>query len=164
VFVRDGVRLSEAERRRRLLDAPFALAAPKAGTAYSVNTPAGEIAFDNPVARRMVSGLAKGPRRLGDLAGDGVSNAEILANAMILAGARLIWPVENGAAGSAQAFNRAVFDRLGGPDELMLLALDCGTALTIAEGPLWALKARAEVKGATAAWRRHFAVHGAAAA
>lgn len=164
VFVRGGVALSEPERRRRLLDTPFALATPRTRAAFRVETAAGEIDFDNAVARRMVSALAKGPRRLRDLAVDGDSEGDVLANAMILAGARRIWPVETGAAGSAQAFNRAVFDRLGGPDELMLLALDCGTALTAAEGLLWALKARADVKGSTAAWRRHFAAHGATAA
>jgi SAM-dependent methyltransferase len=164
VFIRDGVRLSEAEQHRRLLATPFALAAPRGKTAYSVRTPAGEIKFDNPVARRMVSVLAKGPRRLRDLAGEGVSEGDVLANAMILAGAQMIWPVE-AEAGGAVAFNRAVFDRLGGPDELKLLALDCGTALAAGPALLAALKARdGDAKGSAAAWRRHFAAHGAVAA
>ena len=114
----------------------------------------------------MVSVLAKGPRRLGELAADGVSEGDVLANAMILAGAQLIRPVESGApSGGAQAFNRAVFDRLGGPDELTLLALDCGTALAATPGRLAALKARdGDAKGSAAAWRRHFAAYGAIAA
>jgi hypothetical protein len=165
VFVRGGAQLTEPERRRRLLDTTFALAAPKARAAFKVRTPAGEIAFDNPVARRMVRRLAKGPRRLGDLAGPGVSEGDVLAKAMILAGAQWIWPVEAGPHRGAQAFNRAVFDRLGGPHELGILALDCGTALAAGPGLLADLKIHGGgAKGSAAAWGRHFAAHGAVAA
>ena len=96
VFVRQGVQLSDADRRRRLLAAPFALAAPKRRAVFRVETAAGEINFDNPIARRMVSALAAGPRRLGELVEDGIGAADILSNAMILAGARVIRPVEAG--------------------------------------------------------------------
>jgi SAM-dependent methyltransferase len=164
VFVRQGVPLSDAERHRRLLAASFALAAPKRRAVFSVATPAGDINFDNPVARRMVSALAAGPRRLAELVGDGLGAADILSNAMILAGARVIRPVDTGA-GRAEAFNRAVFDRLGGPDELQLLALDCGTAVAVPPRRLAALKTgEGAAGGSAAAWRRYFTAYGAVAA
>jgi SAM-dependent methyltransferase len=161
VFVREPVSLGEPERRRRLLEVTFALPGPRAKVRYRVQTPAGEIKFDNPTARRMVGLLGKGPRRLGELVGSGASADDVLSNAMILASAGQISPVEGGA-GDVSGVNREVLARLGRPDEMRLIALACGTAVAATPQLLSDLRAgRTSPKGASPAWRSYLDAYGA---
>jgi hypothetical protein len=130
VFIKEGTAIDAKTRQRLLLSAPFALAQPRSDVKYKLQTPAGEIAFDNPIARHMVRVLANGPRRLGDLATASIGNDDLIANAMVLASAQQIWPVELGD-GDVRAFNKVVMNRLGGPEELRMLALPSGTAIQL---------------------------------
>jgi SAM-dependent methyltransferase len=161
VFVRDGVPLGEPERRRRILETAFATPHPKSRARYSLQSPAGEVGFDNPVARQMVAALAKGPRRLGDLVGPKADVEDVLANAMVLASAHQIWPVDPGVA-NVSSLNKLVLERLGGSDELRLAALACGTAIPVPARLLADLRdGRTSSKGANSTWRAHLAAYGA---
>jgi SAM-dependent methyltransferase len=157
VFIRAGTESSEPERQKWLLATPFALAHPKPLVRYRMPTPGGEVKFDNPIARRMVEGLAGGARPLGQLGGPDVGADDLVANAMVLAAAREIWPVE-AAGADAGAFNRVVMDRLGGPQELNVLALGCGTAIKATHKFLTSLR---DGGRGVAAWRSHLAAYGA---
>jgi hypothetical protein len=162
VYVRGGTALSDAERRRRLLATTFAAPRPRAKARFALKTAAGDIRFDNPTARGMLNRLAKGPATLVELIGRGADADDVLANAMILASAQQIWPVEPGRA-DVSALNRVVLDRLGSPGEMRLAALACGTAAPLSGPVLADLKAGAtSAKGASPAWRAWLAAHGAA--
>ena len=133
VFIRDGLRLDENERRRRLLQSTFFLAKPVAGIEYGMSTAAGHLRFDNAVARHIVNALAAGPRRLADIAEPSttepsIPNQDLLANTLTLGASLAVWPVE-GSRASVERLNAAICKRLGGAEEIRFLALPCGTAL-----------------------------------
>jgi SAM-dependent methyltransferase len=153
VFVRDAEELGDDAQAAALLATGFALAHPSREVPYRLSTTAGEITFDTPEARRLVRALADGPRRLCDLP----DAADLLPSALALAAAGDIWPVEASAA-DADAFNRVVADRWGGPDELRLIALACGAAALPPAGVLRALHGPG--RGA-AAWATHLSRYGA---
>lgn len=139
VFVRAPFEIDERERRRRVLGRVFALARPARRVDYHLATPAGRVSFDNPVSRHIVGTLATGPRRLEALVTPAITQRDIVANAMVLASANYIMPVEPGKA-AVSAINRLVLDRLETPEELQFLALPCGTALRIGRSPLLRLR------------------------
>lgn len=122
VFVREGRRLDDAERRQRLMNSAFWLSKPSDEVKYSLATPAGRLSFDNTAARHIVKGLATGPRRLADLADPSIPDSDLLANALALSAALTIWPVEAGDV-AVSDINRAIKGRYR--------VLGCGTASRI---------------------------------
>lgn len=90
VFGRAPTRLSDAERRQRLLETPIALLRPPALVGYSYRTEAGEVGFDNVVARAMVAALAHGPKAVGQC-GD-AEPRDLIANAIALCCAGMATP------------------------------------------------------------------------
>ncbi len=129
VFVRGGERLDEAERRRRLFESAWFLARPANATEYRVTTPAGEVKFDNPAARHIVSALAAGPRRLADIAltAGSIPSQDLLANALVLTAAGAVWPVEGGNVSVAN-INEAIA-RLATTEQIPYIVQPFGTAV-----------------------------------
>lgn len=161
VFAREGILLDEEERRRRLLDSTFALAHPSAGVAFSTQTPAGRLNFDNAAAHAVVAALDEGPTTLAAIVGvSGCDSEDILDNTFALAAADDVRPVESGRA-PVHTINRAILDRCGTDTALTDLMLPCGTAVSVKEGLVAALAAghtldNEEFPG----WRHFFAAHG----
>ena len=156
VFVRDGTPLDDDAQARRLRETTFALSRPPGQVSYRLETTAGELTFDNPAARSIVRALAHGARTLSAIAGD---PDDLIANAMILAASRQIWPVEPGNA-DVSRFNQVVAERWGGPEPLGLVGLGCGAALLPPAKVVDALR-QGNVRGAAGAWRKHLAAYGA---
>ncbi|HZT86749.1 MAG TPA: class I SAM-dependent methyltransferase [Stellaceae bacterium] len=151
VFARDARRLPSAEQQRRLMAADYALTRPEPAVAYTADSPAGRLRFDNPAARAIVRSMAAGPRPLAEI--DGAA-ADLLANTLALCAAGDLRPVEPTRVPVA-ALNRALRRRLGGPEEIPVLALPCGTAIEID----YALRGLAA--GDTGArWRAFLSAHG----
>jgi SAM-dependent methyltransferase len=125
VYVRGEPELNDAAQAAALRRVRFALAAKPGTITYRFETSGGAVGFDNPTARAIVRRLADGPASIDEMRGD---PDELAANMLALAASRQIWPVEPGAA-DVGPFNREVAARWGGPEELRLLALPCGTAL-----------------------------------
>ncbi|HLM98961.1 MAG TPA: methyltransferase regulatory domain-containing protein [Bryobacteraceae bacterium] len=130
VFIRDGGRLDENERRRRLLESTFFLSQPAAKVEYGISTSAGHLSFDNAAARHIVKALAAGPRRLADIAEATIPDQNLLANALTLCASLAIWPVESNRVPVAN-LNAAIYGRLGGAEEIHCVALPFGTALAV---------------------------------
>lgn len=92
IFARSPARLGQDERRERLLEMAFALQCPADLVTYEMATEAGTIAFDNPVARKIVAALASGPRTI-CACGDGAAReGDLIANMLTLAAAGMVWP------------------------------------------------------------------------
>jgi hypothetical protein len=131
MFVREGRRIGDEERRDRLLASTFILTRPASMIGYAASTPAGRLEFDNAAARSIVRALASGPMRLAELAtASDIDPQDALANALVLCAVDAIRPVEQGRT-SVGNINQAVRRRLGTAEELPQLALPCGTALPI---------------------------------
>jgi SAM-dependent methyltransferase len=156
VFTRDAEPLEPAEQRQRLFAAGLALARPPAAIAYRAPTPAGHIVYDNPAARAIIAALATGARSLTDVPG---SPCDLLANALALCAAGDVRPVETSRV-PVEALNRALRRRLGGADEIPIVARPCGTAIEL--GPeLLALLGGGMTSGEmTGTWRDFLAPHG----
>jgi SAM-dependent methyltransferase len=127
VFVRDGRRIGNDERRRRLIDSAFLLARRVESVEYSAKTPAGDLKFDNRTARAIVSGLIEGPRRLGEIDGS-AAEKDLIANMAVLSAADVIWPV-NADAVDVSRVNAAIAALGGGDDGVGYSLLPCGTAV-----------------------------------
>ena len=161
VFVRRGRELDENERRSRLLAASFALTRPANTIQYTLQTPAGHLRYDNPVARGIVAALAGGPRPLTDISTEfGVAAQDVLANALVLSAAYGLRPVERSRT-PVRNLNEAIYRRLGGPEEIRFLALPCGTALPINDVMLSLIKGSETMKkGECDEWRDFLVAHG----
>ena len=161
VFVRDGRRLDEKDQDEQLLNSTYALAQPAGTVEYSVSTAAGQLKFDNDVARAIVSLLASGPSTLAALATDsGINANDLLANTQVLSAAGAVWPVEPGRA-SVTAVNRAIRQRLDGPEQIRHLALSCGTALPINDAVREYLRGGEIREGSNSdQWRDFLLAHG----
>jgi SAM-dependent methyltransferase len=118
VFGLNARTIDDDERRQRLFGTTFALMRPASLIEYKMTTEAGDLAFDNPVARGLVAKLAEGPRTLGDCLEEGADAQDLLANALSLCCAGFIRPV------AAQA---VAVDRL---NSVLLEALDAKTEST----------------------------------
>lgn len=92
IFGRDVPAIADEERRTRLLDTRFALLRPAERVSYECATEAGTVRFDNPVARRIVSALADGPRTIRTCADAALPEGDLVANMLALASAGMVWP------------------------------------------------------------------------
>jgi SAM-dependent methyltransferase len=160
LFVRQGRRLSNRTQRLRLCASCFSLAWPSNKIRFVLGTPAGRLHFDKPVARRIVAALADGPSKLADIAARGQDDGDVLADALLLAAAGALVPVEAKPVSTAP-LERAILRRLGGPEEILWLPLPCGTAVA---PPRALLQLRRDGKRATkrnlADWGSFLAAHG----
>jgi len=154
VFARDAARLDEAEQRRCLFAAGLALVRPPTAIAYRAATPAGQLDFANPAARAVVGALAAGARSLCEVPPGDAAPQDLLANALALCAAGDVRPVE-AARVPVEALNRALRRRLGGAQEIPLIALSCGTALELDHQLLGWLGGEMN-----SAWRDFLALHG----
>jgi SAM-dependent methyltransferase len=158
VFTRDARRLDTTQQRQRLIEAGLALARPAAAIGYEAPAPSGRLLYDNAAARAAVAGLAAGAKSLAEIAPNGIAQQDLIANALALAAGSDIRPVEKTRT-PVQALNRALRRRLGGPEEIPVLALPCGTALDI-DAELLGLM-RGEFAGERGmVWREFLAMHG----
>jgi SAM-dependent methyltransferase len=128
VFARGGSRLGAAGRAARLIASTFALTRPAAAIRYTTTTAAGSVGYDSPVTRALVAALSAGPRTLTTLASDR-KQALIDAVLKLCAGGDAM-PVEASPA-EVGALNRCLWQRLDGSEEVLWLALPCGTALPV---------------------------------
>jgi len=159
VFIRSGRELERRENGNRLLDHVFALGVPTAAPRFRLDTPAGIVKFDNPVARSLVRSLRDGPSRLADLRTGDTSRRDLLANAMILAAAGAIMPAGRGGIDVA-AFNREILARLDGPDEARVIALPSGCAVRVPRDVLLHLREGVPLRGKqAAAWTAFLHAH-----
>jgi SAM-dependent methyltransferase len=159
VYCRGSVDLDDDERRDRLVATRYALVRPAELVEYQARfSRGGELAFDNDTARGIVAALAGGPRRLADL--PGMERQDLVASALALCCAGAVRPVEAGDA-SADAVNRTIGERLGGPEQINHVALSCGTAVSVKADVLRAFCGGDAAPGdtATAAWLRYLTVH-----
>jgi SAM-dependent methyltransferase len=140
VFIRNGPALDENERRSRLLAACFALTQPVNLVEYKMQTPAGQLRYDNAVARNIVTALAGGPRVLIDICAEfDLPPQDVVANALTLCASGALRPVER-SCNTIRNLNEAIYRRLGGSEEIRYLALPYGTALPINAALLSILK------------------------
>jgi len=161
VFTRDAAPLDEAEQRRRLLTAGLALSRPPAAIAYEMPTPAGRVRYDNNAALAIVAALMAGVRSVADIPADFAPVSDLVANMLALCAGGDVRPVETTRA-SVGPLNRALRRRLGGPEEIPVIALPCGTAIEIDQELLGMLRGGADLLGDRAAeWREFLALHGA---
>lgn len=158
VFSRDARRIDPEEQRRRIMDMGTLLAQPAAAIGYEAPAPSGRLAYDNKAARAVVAGLAAGAKSLAEIAPNGVAQQDLIANALALAAGGDIRPVEKTRV-PVGALNRALRRQLGGPEDIPVLALPCGTALDL-DAELLGLM-RGDFAGERgAAWREFLAMHG----
>ncbi len=156
VFDRGNRRLDPAERARRLLAGSYALARPAATIGYSLKTLAGKRDYDTATARAIVAALAAGPRPADAL----IPAPDVLEQLLTLCAAGGVMPVEPGQV-PVGALNRAIWRRLGGPEEIGWLALSCGTALAADRDLLGRLRDGKEIDdGHYPGWRGFLAALG----
>lgn len=159
VFVRRGRALDGSDRRVRLLAASFALTRPADIVEYASRTPAGQLRYDNAIARNIVGTLARGPCPLIDICSElSLAPDGVLANALVLAAAGTIRPVEPSQL-PVRRLNEAVCRRWGGPEEIRVLALPCGTALPINDELLQIVNGNEETKADDDSWRHFLAAY-----
>jgi SAM-dependent methyltransferase len=160
VFARDNRRLSGEQRCGALLARAVALARPAAAIRYSAATPAGFHPYNDPTARAIVDALADGPRPLADIAPVLAPPKELATNVLLLCAVGDVMPVEPGRA-PVETLNRAIFRRLGGPEEIRWLTLPCGTALEIDPGLMRRLRDDENIgEEGFPGWRGFLASHG----
>jgi SAM-dependent methyltransferase len=129
VYTRDGVDLTDKQRCDRLLATRYALLHPAAGIDYQARVEgAGTLTFNNEAAHTVVAALAAGPRRLGDIAPDGIAAQDLLANMLALCCAGIACPVEDRDA-PVEAVNRAICAQRDGGEPIEALALRSATAI-----------------------------------
>jgi SAM-dependent methyltransferase len=132
VFARGNRRLDLEERAVRLSLSTYALARPTPAIRYTAATPAGDLSYDNPAARRIVAELASGPGSLHRVIVDD-QQAEGLEALLTLCAFGDVMPVEHGLT-EIDRLNRALAGRVDGPEEIRWLALPCGTAIEVDRG------------------------------
>ena len=125
LFSRHAVAIRADDQRRDILRRRFALVLPESMVTYSMKTEAGTVRFDNPLARRIVAALAHGPQPLRQL---GEPNSELVTNALALASAGIIRPV-NKRDTAVSALNDVLVEFDSEAVPLPFRALPSGTAL-----------------------------------
>jgi hypothetical protein len=160
VFARSNRRLEADERRQRLSTSCFALARPESAIRYKAVIPGGQIAYDDPASRAIVAALAAGPRRLADIEADAADAQDPLDTMLMLCAAGEAMPVEDASA-VVDSINKALYHRLGGPEEVRWLALPCGTAIELDPGLMRVLRDGAGIdEDRFPGWRNFLAAHG----
>jgi SAM-dependent methyltransferase len=160
VFARGNRRLEVDERCRRLSTSCFALARPESELRYTTMIPGGQIAYDDPVTRAVVAALAAGPHSLADIDADADQTQDPLDAMLILCAAGDAMPVE-GACALVDKINKALFHRLGAPEEIRWLALPCGSAVELNPGLMRLLRDGADIDDDSfPGWRNFLAAHG----
>jgi len=148
VFCRDALTLSEGEQRRSILRRRFALVVPAPLATYSMQTAAGRLRFDNPLAHRIVAALAQGPQPLRRLGSPG----DLVVNALALASAGIIRPVNNSDT-PVGALNSALAEFDSEAIRLPFCALPSGTALALEPALHRYLRGRGRLPRRLRAWR-----------
>jgi SAM-dependent methyltransferase len=161
VFGRDVPSLDDDERRQLLCAMRFALACPADAVTFATRTAAGQLKFDNPVARRIVTALAGGPCHLSQIAAGEVASQDLIASLIALCCGGAVRPVENGDVPVA-ALNRLFLDHISDGDPIGYLALPCGTAVKAEAAVLRALRDGQRPDDPTHAGLFDFLVAGAA--
>jgi SAM-dependent methyltransferase len=146
VFARGNRQLGLGERASRLLSSSFVLARPVRAIRHRMTTPAGSFTYDSPAARAIIAELNAGR----------LPRTEDLKTLLTLCAAGDIMPAEPGHASVAD-LNRALCDRLDGPEEIRWLALPCGTAVEVDPALLRALRDGLPLDDG---WRGFLASHG----
>ena len=160
VFARRNPRLDAAERERRLLAGGLALARPPAAIRFATTTPRGRVGYGSPAARAIVAALALGPGVPADLAVDLPDRRDLLEGVLALCAGGDAMPVDTVGA-AVGALNRALWRRLDGPEEVLWLALPCGTALPVERELLRRLRDGAAIDdGRFPGWPGFLAAHG----
>jgi len=158
VFTRDAASLGAAEQRRLLTSAGLALARPPGAIAYRAATPGGRLDYDNRAARTIVGALASGARSLADIAEECVEPRDLVANALALCAGGDVRPAETTRT-PVEPLNRVLRRRFGGPEEIPVLALPCGTALDLDGELLGFLRGGDRLGERAAVWREFLALH-----
>jgi hypothetical protein len=128
---------------------------------YAMETEAGRVSFDTQAARAVVAGLAAAPSRLSDMRDAGVSQADLLSNALALFAADQIRPVQPRSA-DVGALNRALLSRIDAPDALSLVALPVGAAMPLPDDVLRTLARGTAWPDELTAWREFMSRYGLA--
>jgi SAM-dependent methyltransferase len=143
--------IDDEERRERLFGMSFALMRPASLVEYKMTTEAGDLAFDNPVARGLVTKFAEGPQCLGDCLEQGADAQDLLANALTLCCAGLLRPVAARAA-AVDRLNATLLEALDAKSETTFRAMSRGTALRFDGQILVALRDGKPLPEAVAPW------------
>jgi SAM-dependent methyltransferase len=138
VFGREVATLDDDERRQLLCAMRFALACPADSVTFATRTAAGQLKFDNPAARRIVTALAGGPCPLSQIAAGEVASQDLIASLIALCCGGDVRPVEHGDFSVAR-LNRLFLDHIDG-EAIGYLALSCGTAVKAETAVLGALR------------------------
>ncbi|WP_395014728.1 class I SAM-dependent methyltransferase [Dongia sp.] len=120
--------LDDDERRAGLFATTFALLRPPSLVEYKMTTEAGDLAFDNPVARGLVAKLGAGPRRLQDCLEPGADAQDLLANTLSLCCSGAVRPVAARAA-PVDRLNTVLLEALDANNETTFRVMPHGTAL-----------------------------------
>jgi SAM-dependent methyltransferase len=151
VYGRDVPTIDDDERRRRLFGTTFALMRPAALIEYKMTTEAGDLTFDNPVARGLVARLAEGPRKLGECLAPGADAQDLLANALSLCCAGFLRPVASRAV-AVDRLNAVLLDALDAQTESTFRVMPRGTALRFDGQILVALRDGKPLPDSVAPW------------
>ena len=156
VFCRHAVAIRADDQRRYILHRRFALVLPELMVTHSMKTAAGTVRFDNPLARRIVAALAHGPQPLRQL---GEPNSELVTNALALASAGIIRPV-NKRDTAVSALNDVLVEFDSEAIPLPFRALPSGTALQLEPALHRHLRKRGPLPRRLRAWRDFLAQAG----
>jgi hypothetical protein len=143
--------LGDDERRDRLFATTFALMRPVSLIEYKMTTEAGDLAFDNPVARGLVGQLAAGPRTLGDCLEAGADAQDLLANTLSLCCAGFMRPVASRAV-TVDRLNTVLLEALDAKTESTFRVMPRGTALRFDGQILVALRDGKPLPDSVAPW------------
>jgi trans-aconitate methyltransferase len=151
VYGRMPERIDDDARNAALLDTHFALKRPAGLTEFFMYTEAGRVAFDNPVARRIVSTLAEGARPLAECGIPGGSDQDLIANGLALCAAVMIIPVSADRA-DVRLVNAALFQSTDAQSETAFHVLPYGTSLRLDNAILTAFRGGRKVSEQQQPW------------
>jgi len=129
VYGRGARRISEGERRRRLLETTFDLQRPAEAATYAMQTDAGRLVFDTEWSREIIAALGTGPKRIVDMTDDPERQSDLLGNALALSAANDILPVRDTLV-DVQTLNEALAHLGGDETSPRFVALPSGTAVS----------------------------------